>query len=32
VYGRVPEFERVVLVHGLSRVEEIKFPSPHAHH
>jgi hypothetical protein len=31
-YGRVPEFERVVLAHGLSRVEEIKFPSPHAHH
>jgi hypothetical protein len=31
VYGRVPECERVVLAHGLSRVEEIKFPSPHAH-
>jgi hypothetical protein len=32
VHGRVPEFERVVLAHGLPRVEEIKFPSPHAYH
>ncbi len=31
-YGQLPEFERIVLAHGLSRVEEIKFPSPHTHH
>jgi hypothetical protein len=30
-YGRLPELERIVLDHGLSRVEEVKFPSPHTH-
>jgi hypothetical protein len=31
-YGRLPEFERVVLNRGLSKVEDVKFPSPHTHH
>jgi hypothetical protein len=30
-YGRLPEFERIVVNRGLSKVEEVKFPSPHTH-
>jgi len=30
-YGRLPQFERIVLRRGLSKVDDVKFPSPHTH-
>jgi hypothetical protein len=29
--GRLPEFERIVVNRGLSKIEDVKFPSPHTH-
>lgn len=30
-YGRLPEYENVLLGRGLKKVELIRFPSPHTH-
>jgi hypothetical protein len=30
-YGRLPEFETIALNRGLSKAEDVKFPSPHTH-
>ena len=31
-YGRLDEFEAVLAEAGLTRVEDVRFPDPHAHH
>jgi hypothetical protein len=30
-YGRLEEFQRIALGRGLSKVETVRFPSPHTH-
>ena len=30
-YGRLPEFEQIALNCGLTKVDAVKFPSPHVH-